>query len=164
MRSLPAPKWQQKPPVPAVVPLCYDAEWMAMQKAGQNCGTDCGTVMKIKWPGWSEMKWVILSRSESAIMPWKVNHEKLGATAGRCRIYFLFISAWPWRTMKHIKPIPLAYPWCQGSTASVGWLFGCPCSVAFWHADQGFLCEPKQVEPFPWLGQGLFHEKGDAGE
>ena len=48
MRSLPAPKWQQKPPVPAVVPLCYDAEWMAMQKAGQNCGTDCGTVMKIK--------------------------------------------------------------------------------------------------------------------
>ena len=136
---------------------------------GWNCGTDCGTVMKIKWPGcgarWSESFWVILSHwLSAAIMTWKVNHEKLGATAGRCRIYFLFISAWPWRTMKHIKPIPLAYPWCQGSTASVGWLFGCPCSVAFWHADQGFLCEPKQVEPFAWLGQGLFHEKGDAGE
>lgn len=36
MRSLPAPKWQQKPPVPAVVPLCYDAEWMAMQKVNHE--------------------------------------------------------------------------------------------------------------------------------
>lgn len=36
MRSLPAPKWQQNPPVPAVVPLCYDAEWMAMQKVNHE--------------------------------------------------------------------------------------------------------------------------------
>eukprot|EP00435_Cladocopium_sp_Y103_P059926 s922_g21.t1 len=37
MRSLPAPKWQRcQPPVPAAVPLCYDAEWMAMQKVNHE--------------------------------------------------------------------------------------------------------------------------------
>ena len=33
MCRLPAPRWQRTEPVPSVVPLCYDAEWMAIQKA-----------------------------------------------------------------------------------------------------------------------------------
>lgn len=33
---LPAPRWQRTEAVPSVVPLCYDAEWMALQKAPET--------------------------------------------------------------------------------------------------------------------------------
>lgn len=32
----PAPRWQRTEAVPSVVPLCYDAEWMALQKAPET--------------------------------------------------------------------------------------------------------------------------------